>query len=74
MQGLQVLLQIQSNKLHESSLVTRVSMGAIAFQPDESVGTPTWLTVDGEVVPMEPMLLEVHKGLLRLICAPTTHA
>jgi hypothetical protein len=69
-----VFLQTQSNKLQECSLVSKVSVGAFAIQPDTSVGSPTWLTVDGEAVAMEPLLLEVHKGLLRIVCAPATGA
>lgn len=64
------MLQLTQTGAHKDSpLFEHRKVGAFAIHPDTSVGGPTWLSVDGEVVPMEPLLLEVHKGLLRMVCA-----
>ena len=69
MQGLQMLLQTQTGAHKDSPMFVHHKVGAFAIHPDTSVGAPTWLSVDGEVVPMEPLLVEVHRGLLRMVCA-----
>ena len=62
-----MLLETQSGKHENSDLFDVVKVGAFAIVPKSR---STHLTVDGEVVAREPLLMQVHRGLLRVVMAP----
>ena len=57
-----MFLQTLSGAHETSPLFKTVKVGAFAILPDKS--KVTQLTVDGEEVAFEPLLLEVHRGLI----------
>ena len=66
-QATKLFLQTDSGA-HESSPQMQVTkVAAFAIIPESH---NTHLTVDGEEVACEPLLAEIHKGLLRVVCAP----
>lgn len=66
-QALKMLLATQTGKHETSELFDVIKVGAFAITP-KSRGTH--LTVDGEEVAREPVLVQVHRGLLRVVMAP----
>ena len=62
-----MILATQSGKHADSPLFETTRVAALAFFPE---GASTRLTLDGELIAMEPLLMEVHQGLLSVVAAP----
>jgi diacylglycerol kinase family enzyme len=61
-----MVLQTQSGAHEKSDLFSCTKVGAFAILP---ASQGTHLEVDGEVVAFEPLLLQVHPGVLRVVKA-----
>ena len=62
-----MILQTQSGEHVQSPLFETTKVSAFAIFPQ---GKTTRLTLDGELIALEPVLMEVHKGLLTVLAAP----
>lgn len=67
--GLQ--LMTASEKGQHMHLVNQHRLVAFMIEPLSPEGS-TWLVVDGEQVPHEPLFAEVHPGLCNVLQAPIT--
>lgn len=66
-QQLLLLLDAAEGKHRDSDFLVMRRVAALVVEP---VREGTWLTIDGEQVPYEPLYLEVHQGLLTVVTAP----
>lgn len=67
-QGLKMIVDTQAGK-HDKSPVFEVErVSAFVIEP---VGNTTFLTVDGEMVELERLSVEVHRKLVKFVHAPS---
>lgn len=61
-----MVLQTQSGKHKDSPIFSVVHAGAYIIEP---IDNTTYMTVDGEKINVEKISIEIHRKLLRLVCA-----
>lgn len=63
---LQMILETQAGNHDKSPLFDMERVSAFVIEP---VDTTTYLTVDGEKVELEKLSMEVHRKLVKFVCA-----